>query len=170
MRIMVTSDGWLWFAGRRYRCALGRGGVHADKREGDGATPTGRYALTRLFVRTDRMGKPHTRFPVHAINPKDGWCDDPSHARYNQHVRRPFRAGHERLWRDDHRYDLILETSHNSRPAKRGYGSAIFVHVAARGYTPTEGCVALSLKDLRHLLTRWRPGTWIEIVSDGPAG
>jgi L,D-peptidoglycan transpeptidase YkuD (ErfK/YbiS/YcfS/YnhG family) len=43
---------------------------------------------------------------------------------------------------------------HNDDPPVPGMGSAIFLHVAREGYTPTEGCVALTREDLVALLER----------------
>ncbi|WP_374439972.1 L,D-transpeptidase [Stella sp.] len=153
----VGSDGdraWLAADGRRFACAIGRGGIRTDKREGDGATPVGRFPLRRLLYRPDRLPRPATGLPVVAIGRDDGWCDDPGHADYNCPIRLPHPARHERLWRDDPLYDLVVVIGHNDMPVVAGAGSAVFVHVARDGYAPTEGCVALTAADLLHLLAR----------------
>jgi L,D-peptidoglycan transpeptidase YkuD (ErfK/YbiS/YcfS/YnhG family) len=95
--------------------------------------------------------------------PDDGWCDDPQHRRYNRNVRLPFAASHERMWRDDELYDIVIEIGWNDRPAIRGRGSAVFAHLARPGYTPTEGCVALSRRDMVRLLPRIGPETRMDI-------
>lgn len=152
--LIVEPDGWLRYGDARYRCALGRTGVRRDKQEGDGATPVGRFALRRLLYRADRVGRPSTPLPSAAIRPEDGWCDAPEHAAYNRQVTLPFDASHEDLWRDDEIYDLLVVLGHNDDPVIAGAGSAIFLHVARPDYSPTQGCVALGVADLRDLLSR----------------
>lgn len=161
---IVTGDGVLRCAGRAWRCALGRGGIRSDKREGDGATPVGRFALRRLLYRSDRLATPLTALPVATIGPQDGWCDDPAHPAYNRPVTLPFAASHERLWRDDALYDVIVVLGHNDAPPVPGLGSAIFLHVARPDYGPTEGCVALALPDLLDLLAVVRTDTFLRVV------
>ena len=139
-------------------CALGRGGVRRAKREGDGATPAGLSRVIRGFYRADRLRRPRTALPLRPIRAGDGWCDDPAHRCYNRLVQRPFAGGHERLWRDDAVYDIVLELDWNRRPIRRGRGSAIFLHIARPGFTSTDGCVAISLAGMRRLLPRLRPG------------
>ena len=150
--ITVDPAGWLSFGTLRFRCALGKGGVTADKREGDGATPIGRFALRELFYRPDKLPDPAGRLPTRAIRPEDGWCDDPSHPDYNLPVRLPHSARCERMWRDDDCYDLVVPLGYNDDPPVPGLGSAIFLHVARPGYAPTEGCIALAKDDLLALL------------------
>jgi len=130
---------------------LGRAGVAAGKREGDGATPRGRFALTRLWWRADRAPRPRTRLPVRRIDRALAWCENPADRRYNRPFRRSASEPGDRLWRDDHLYDLVIELSHNTRPRVAGRGSAVFVHVARPDRSGTAGCVALDAKDLRRL-------------------
>ncbi|MFO1189360.1 MAG: L,D-transpeptidase family protein [Alphaproteobacteria bacterium] len=152
MRIVVDPSGIVRWRGRRARCALGRGGIRGDKREGDGATPAGTFALRSVLYRADRLARPATRLPVEMIGPRDGWCDDPSHPHYNRRVRLPFTASHERLWRRDRLYNLVVVVGHNDSPPRPGLGSAIFIHVASPRYSPTAGCIALARADLLRLL------------------
>jgi L,D-peptidoglycan transpeptidase YkuD (ErfK/YbiS/YcfS/YnhG family) len=133
-------------------CALGRGGVTHDKREGDGASPAAVLRPIRLFYRADRMRRPRSQLPVAVIRPDDGWCDDPGHPRYNQPVSLPFSASHERMWREDGLYDMVVDLDWNRSPAVPGRGSAIFMHVARPGLAPTEGCIALPSPVLRRIL------------------
>ena len=162
--ITVRSDGWLDADGRRWRCALGRGGVRRNKREGDGATPIGRHALRRVLYRRDRLaGPPATALPCSAIARDDGWCDDPGDPAYNRPVTLPHTASHEHLWREDGLYDLVVVLGHNDDPAVPGLGSAVFLHVARPDYRPTEGCVALALADLLDLLRICGPDTVMDI-------
>ena len=143
--------------------ALGRGGIQANKREGDGATPRGRFRLLRLWWRADRMTRPKTRLPVRAIRGDDGWCEDAGDRRYNRPIKLSPSTPGDRLRRDDTLYDLVIELDHNTRPRMKNRGSAVFIHVARPGFAPTAGCVALSAPGLRHLLTRIGAHTRIEI-------
>jgi L,D-peptidoglycan transpeptidase YkuD (ErfK/YbiS/YcfS/YnhG family) len=149
---VVHPDGRLLFGGRRLRAALGRGGVRSDKEEGDGATPAGLLPLRRVLYRADRVPIPRTGVPREPIAPDDGWCDDPPHADYNRQVRLPHDARCEELWRSDGVYDIVGVLGWNDAPVERGRGSAIFLHVARPGLSPTEGCIALPLDELQALL------------------
>lgn len=146
-------------------CAIGRAGVISptEKSEGDGKTPLGSYPLRQVFYRPDRVPPPVCVLPVTPLSPSLGWCDDPSHAQYNKLVHLPFAASHEKLWRDDALYDLILVIGHNDDPVVAERGSAIFVHVARSGFAPTEGCVALARPALQTLLRLIRPEDRIKI-------
>lgn len=150
---------------RDARCALGRNGISLDKHEGDGATPVGRFPLREVLFRADRLAPPVTGLPARAIDVADGWCDDPADPAYNRPVRLPYPASHERLWRDDGLYDLVVVIGHNDAPAIPGRGSAIFVHVAAADYAPTAGCVALALADLQALVAVCQPGDQLVIAA-----
>jgi L,D-peptidoglycan transpeptidase YkuD (ErfK/YbiS/YcfS/YnhG family) len=149
----LGPDAVLRFRGQGWRCALGKGGIRPDKREGDGATPAALLPLRRLLYRADRMPPPVAPgFRVEPLSPADGWCDDPTHLDYNRPVALPHPARHEALWRQDGIYDLIGVLGWNDDPVQRGRGSAIFLHVARPGLAPTEGCIALPLADLCKLL------------------
>jgi L,D-peptidoglycan transpeptidase YkuD (ErfK/YbiS/YcfS/YnhG family) len=162
--IVVRQDGAVAHAGRlswpggALRCAIGRTGIRTDKREGDGATPAGAFALRRVLWRADRLTAPVTALPSAPIGPRDGWCDDPGHADYNRPVPLPFDAGHEAMWRADGLYDVVVVIGHNDDPPVPGLGSAVFVHVATADFGPTAGCVALERGDLLRLLADCRPG------------
>lgn len=143
--------------------ALGRGGIKANKREGDGATPRGRFHLKRLWWRADRHARPPTSLPVRRIKPDDGWCEDPRDRRYNKPVTLPPGSTADRLARADALYDFIIEIDHNTRPRVAGRGSAVFIHVARQGFAPTAGCIALTLPALRRLLACLGPRTAIVV-------
>jgi L,D-peptidoglycan transpeptidase YkuD (ErfK/YbiS/YcfS/YnhG family) len=142
---------------------LGRRGIAADKREGDGSTPRGRFGMVRLWWRADRLPRPTTRLPARRIDPALAWCEDPADRRYNRPFRRSANEPGDRLWRDDRLYDLVIEISHNTRPRVAGRGSAVFIHVARPDRSATAGCVALDARELRRLLGRVGPRTRIEI-------
>ena len=148
----VGRDGVLVFAGERYRAALGRGGVTAEKREGDGATPSGVLPLRRVFYRADRVRRPRTGLPTAPLAPNDGWCDEFGHRDYNRLVRLPHDGRHEALWREDAVYDVIGVLGWNDDPVVAGRGSAIFLHVSRPDLAPTEGCIALALRDVLAIL------------------
>ena len=155
------KEGRLVLAHGVRRAALGRSGIKALKREGDGATPLGRFPVRQVLYRADRMARPRTVFPLRAIRVDDGWCEDPADRSYNRLVKLSPRSGANRLTRDDNLYDLILVVGHNDRPRVKGLGSAIFVHLARPGYAPTAGCIALSRHDLFMLLAELRRGSAI---------
>ena len=153
MDLTVSRRGLQWIAeigGTAYRCALGRGGVveASAKREGDGATPLGAWPLRRLHYRAERIAPAAKGIALREIRSDDGWCDDPADAAYNRLVKLPYPARHERLWRNDHLYDLVGELGYNDAPPRSGAGSAIFLPLARPGYGPPEGCVALARDDL----------------------
>ena len=143
--------------------ALGRGGILSNNFECDGATPRGRSRLLRLWWRADRLPRPRTRLPVRSIRGDDGWCEDPGDRRYNSAIRLAPGATGDRLQREDHLYDLVIELDHNTRPRVRNRGSAVFIHVARPGFAPTAGCVALRAGDLLRLLAHVGPESRIEI-------
>jgi L,D-peptidoglycan transpeptidase YkuD (ErfK/YbiS/YcfS/YnhG family) len=142
---------------------LGRGGIRANKFEGDGATPRGRFRLIRLWWRADRHRHPRTLLPAHRITPDLAWCEDTTDRRYNRPFRRASRDGGDRLWRTDHLYDFVVEIDHNTRPRVAGRGSAVFMHGARPNRSPTAGCVALATNNLRRLLAVLGPKTRIAI-------
>lgn len=157
-------EGVLLGAGPPVPVAIGRSGIAFDKREGDGRSPAGVWRILGLLYRPDHGPRPRTRLAAARIRPGDGWCDDPRHRCYNRPVVLPFSASHERMWRDDPLYDLVLVLDHNTRPRVLGRGSAVFVHLARPGWVATEGCVALRRADLRRLLARLGPGARIAIA------
>jgi L,D-peptidoglycan transpeptidase YkuD (ErfK/YbiS/YcfS/YnhG family) len=144
--------------------ALGRTGIRALKREGDGGTPLGRFPIRQVLYRADRVARPRTWLPVRAIRDHDGWCDDPADRNYNRLIRLPSPRSAEGLKRADHLYDLVLVLGYNDRPRVKGKGSAIFMHLARPGYEPTDGCIALSRHDLTRLLAELRPGSTILVT------
>lgn len=158
-----STRGVVALGGMRFACALGRAGLAARKREGDGATPAGRWDLRMVLYRADRVRRPQTRLPAKPIGTMDGWCDERVDRNYNRPVRHPCRASAERLWRDDALYDLLVVLGYNMRPRIKGRGSAIFMHLARPGYAPTEGCIALASPHLLRLLTRAAHGTQVHL-------
>lgn len=161
--MLLVRGNQFWFGNRTYRCAIGKGGFSQDKREGDGATPIGHWPLRECWYRPDRLSVPVTKLPRRLITQDDGWCDEPAHAQYNRHVKLPFSASHEKLWREEGVYDVIVPLGYNDAPIQPGMGSAIFLHVAQPDYAPTEGCVALALPDLLEVLAGCGEGDLLRI-------
>ncbi len=159
----ARSRGWLTVAGQVIPVALGRGGIRSNKREGDGGTPAGMFHPVRLWWRADRHPRPPTLLPVRAIGPEDAWCEDPGDRHYNQPVRLDRHRGGDRLRRDDHLYDFIVEIDHNTSPRIAGRGSAVFLHLARQNFAPTAGCVSMTRPAMLQLLKRLGPQTRIVI-------
>ena len=124
-----------------FPCLLGRNGVSTQKREGDGATPVGKFPLRRVFYREDRVAAPLTALPATPIAQDDGWCDAPEDANYNRLVKMPYPASAENMWREDSLYDVVVVIGHNDHPVMEGVGSAIFLHIASPDNEPTAGCI-----------------------------
>jgi L,D-peptidoglycan transpeptidase YkuD (ErfK/YbiS/YcfS/YnhG family) len=148
------TRGILMFDGYPIPVALGRGGLKANKREGDGGTPIGTFRPLRLWWRKDRHARPRTLLPVRAIRPSDGWCEDTASRHYNQPVQLAAESNADRLMRADQLYDFIVEIDHNTRPRVAGRGSAVFLHLARPGFAPTAGCIAMTRGSMLRLLAR----------------
>jgi L,D-peptidoglycan transpeptidase YkuD (ErfK/YbiS/YcfS/YnhG family) len=127
-------------------------------------TPLGRWPLREVRYRADRLRRPATGLPVRVIRPGDGWCDDPTDRNYNRPVKLPFPRSHEGLWRKDSLYDLVVVLGYNDHPRSLGRGSAIFMHLARPGYTPTAGCIALSRADMLKVLGRMKRGDRVLVL------
>lgn len=149
------SQGLMNVAGTVFRCALGRGGITANKREGDGGTPLGAMRVLSGYFRADQfVGARRTRLPMEPISTVLGWCEVPDDRNYNRPVRIPYKSSHECMLRDDRLYDACIVLDWNISPRRRGRGSAIFFHLARQDFTPTQGCVAVSAATMRRLLPR----------------
>jgi L,D-peptidoglycan transpeptidase YkuD (ErfK/YbiS/YcfS/YnhG family) len=157
------SQGWLTAGVHILPVALGRGGIKANKFEGDGGTPRGIFYPVRLWWRSDRHSRPRTYLPTRAIRPTDAWSEDPADRHYNQAIVRAPGDGGDRLMRDDHLYDFIIEIDHNTRPRVARRGSAVFLHLARESFAPTAGCVGLTRGAMLRLLSRLGPQTRIVI-------
>lgn len=156
-------QGWLIAGGRTVPVALGRGGIKANKREGDGSTPRGIFRPRQLWWRADRHPRPRTFLPIRTIGLEDAWCEDPASRQYNRPIRLERDRSGDRLRRDDHLYDFIVEIDHNSSPRITGRGSAVFLHLARDNFGPTAGCVSMTRSAMLRLLARLGPDTRIVI-------
>lgn len=162
--VVKTPNLALWGAAE-FRCAVGKNGIATPgaKREGDLKTPAGRWPLRGVLYRADRLQKPETQLPLRALTPEDGWCEDPADPGYNALVRHPYPVPVDRLWREDHLYDIIVILGYNDRPVAPGLGSAIFLHLARPDYSPSAGCVTLALPDLLRVLREAETSTCVDV-------
>ena len=163
--ITVYQCGELHFHNKIYKCALGRNGIKKRKQEGDGCTPEGTYSLGPLYYRSDRIKKLKTNFNAIPIEKDMFWSDYPQSEHYNKLIR--FKdSSYENLYKENHTYDIILVINYNVSPIIKGKGSAIFLHVAKKDFSPTSGCIALKKKCLFEILEKLDKNMRIRIVSD----
>jgi len=120
--------------------------------------------LRYAYYRGGRAALPSTALPLRRIRSDMLWCDASDHPSYNRPVRAPFGASHERLRREDELYDICIVMDWNMSMRKRSCGSAIFFHIARPGYTPTEGCVAISARDMGRLLPHLSARTKLQVL------
>lgn len=153
MDILVNSTGQLIYGDKKYRCTLGQNGITTNKKEGDQATPAGRFPIRKIFYRPDIfLTPPTTLFLTQPLTQTAGWCDDPTRIEYNTFITLPYSGSHEKLWRTDHLYDLMVVLGYNDNPPIADLGSAIFLCVAKSNYLPTNGCIGLDQQDLLELI------------------
>ena len=161
--IIVKKKGYLKYKNFKSPCALGKAGIGKKKIEGDNITPKGNFRILKVYYRKDRIKKIHTKFKLIKIKKNMGWCSDPSSKKYNQQIKLPTKFNHEKLYRKDSLYDIILFISYNINPIIKNKGSAIFIHIAKKNYNPTAGCIALKKRDLIKLLGLIKKNTRIYI-------
>ena len=150
--------------GETYPCRIGRGGFSPSKREGDEKTPLGEFEFRFGLYRSDRLpGPPPSQITFRAMEVDDGWCDDPNDPAYNRFIRLPLKASHEKIWREDGVYDIILVINQNDSPPIPAQGSAVFFHIAHIDERQTLGCVALSPDVMVKLLLSIKTGTKVRI-------
>ncbi|MDN5927494.1 MAG: hypothetical protein L0I29_10505 [Hyphomicrobiales bacterium] len=159
------AEGLLSVEGMVFRCALGKAGISAFKREGDGATPLGRLRLLGAYIRNERHPIRRSGLVFAPIRADTGWCDAPGDANYNRPVRLPFRAGHEKMLRGDRLYDFCIVLDWNIHPRRRNGGSAIFMHLARPGFLPTEGCIAVERRVMLRLLPHLSRKTVLTVLA-----
>jgi L,D-peptidoglycan transpeptidase YkuD (ErfK/YbiS/YcfS/YnhG family) len=138
--------------------------VGGKKFEGDNVTPTGIYKLVNVFFRKDRIAKIKSKMIFNEIKKNMGWCDDPKSRKYNKLIKLPSKFSHEKLFREDHLYDLIIVINYNMNPIIKNKGSAIFIHLATRNYSPTSGCIGLKKKNMIELIKKIKKDELIKIL------
>jgi L,D-peptidoglycan transpeptidase YkuD (ErfK/YbiS/YcfS/YnhG family) len=161
--IIVKKTRELFFLNKKYKCALGYRGIKKNKKEGDGATPSGIYNLTKIYYRKDKIKKIESPLKKIAIKKNMIWCDDINSRFYNKQSYLPKKFSYEKLYRKDNVYDIIIVLDYNLNPIKKNKGSAIFIHIARKNYKPTKGCVAVKKKDLLFILKNITKKTKIKI-------
>ena len=161
--IIVKKTGYLNYKNFKFRCALGKNGIRKKIKEGDGITPKGIYKIKTVYYRQDRIKKLSTSINSKKIKKNMGWCDDPKSDNYNQLINLPNNYNSEKLYRNDNIYDLIVVLDYNMNPTIKNKGSAIFIHIAKKNYTPTKGCIALSKIDLLKILNKINKKTKVKI-------
>jgi L,D-peptidoglycan transpeptidase YkuD (ErfK/YbiS/YcfS/YnhG family) len=162
--MIVNNKGELWYKKDRYKCAYGKNGFIKSKKEGDGCTPIGIFEINKLFIRTDRIKKIHTKMMQIPILKKMAWEDNPNKKNYNKLIELKTLSHEEHLYRKDSLYDLILVIEYNTKKIIKKKGSAIFIHIAKPKYKPTQGCIALKKKDLLDLLGTIKAKEKIKII------
>ena len=162
MHILIKNKS-LIYGNYKVKCAIGKRGIGIKKREGDLITPSGIYKIKYIFYRPDKIKNLKTKFRKKTINKKMGWCDDPKSKKYNKLINLPFKFNYEKLYRADGIYDIILVLNFNSKPIKRNRGSAIFIHIAKKNYSPTKGCVAIRRADIKILAKKIDKKTLVKI-------
>lgn len=150
--IIINKSGNLKYKDLKFKCTLGKAGINVKKREGDNITPQGTYKIRKVYYRKDRIKKLFSKFKLIQIRKTMGWCDDSKSKNYNKLIKLPSKFSHEKLFRKDNIYDLIIPLNYNTKNIKKNKGSAIFIHVANKKFSPTKGCVALKKKDLIYLI------------------
>jgi L,D-peptidoglycan transpeptidase YkuD (ErfK/YbiS/YcfS/YnhG family) len=161
--IIVKKTGYLKYKNFKFRCSLGKGGIKKKVKEGDNITPKGIFKITKVYYRADRIKKIKTSIKIIKIKRNMGWCDDSKSKYYNKQIKLPTNYTHEKLYRNDNLYDLIVVLNYNSNPVIKNKGSAIFIHIARSSYKKTKGCIALKKGDLIKLISQIKKNIRIKI-------
>ena len=161
--IIINKFGYLKYRNLKFRCSLGKAGISKKIVEGDNITPKGIYKIVKIYYREDRIKNIISKIKLIKIKNNMGWCDDPSSKKYNQLIKLPNKYRHEKLYRNDELYDIILVLDYNMNPIVKGKGSAIFLHLSKNLKNKTSGCVALRKKDMLELLKKIKKNTKIVI-------
>ena len=163
MKIIIIEKDTLLYDEFKFKCSIGKNGKTTKKIEGDNKTPKGLYALGPLYYRKDRLPKPSTKLKKIEIMKNFGWCDDVKSKFYNKPIKTNINVRHEKLYRNDKKYDLLIPIEYNSKRPKKNKGSAIFLHLTSN-YKKTQGCVAIKEKDMLILLNLINKKTKIKII------
>ena len=135
-----------------FKCVIGLNGTSKRKKEGDKKTPKGIYEIENLYYRRDRIKKIETKLRLIKIKKSMGWCDDIKDKKnYNKLINIKEKIKHEKLFRKDNKYDLLIPIKYNFKKRILSKGSCIFIHLT-KNYKPTAGCIALSKKDFLIML------------------
>ena len=146
--IIINKSGHLTYKNLKFKCTLGKAGINVKKKEGDNITPLGTYKISKVYYRKDRIKKLFSKYKLIEIKKSMAWCDDSESKNYNKLIKLPSKFSHEKFFRKDKIYDLIIPLNYNTKNIKKNKGSAIFIHVANKKFSPTKGCIALKKEDL----------------------
>ena len=163
MSVIIVKQNELILNNKVYKCSFGKNGFTNEKVEGDNKTPIGKFKLNRIFYRADKITIPETKIPTANITQNMGWCDDVNSNNYNELIELPCEFSHEKMYRDDDVYDVVIELDYNIQTPIKGKGSAIFFHIARGDYSGTEGCIAINLDDMLEILPLLESETFMEI-------
>ena len=161
---IVVKNKFLNIGNYKVKCAVGKRGIKIKKKEGDFITPKGKFRINHLYYRADRIKGLKVNIKKTKIKKNMGWCNDSKSKYYNKLVKLPINHTFENLHRSDNLYDIILVLNYNINPVRKNKGSAIFIHVAAKNYKKTEGCIALKKKDLRKILRLINKKTIVKVT------
>ena len=164
MHIFINKK-YLTFDNYKAKCAIGKRGIGLKKREGDLITPRGNYKIKHILYRKDRIKKIQSKIKKGIIKKNMGWCDDSRSKDYNKIIRLPFNFSHEKLYKKENIYDIILVLNYNMNPIVKNKGSAIFIHIAKKNYKKTKGCIALKKRDLLKIISKVKKNTQVKIVN-----
>ncbi len=159
----MINQKYLTFNNYKAKCAVGKRGIGFKKREGDLITPQGQYKIKYILCRKDRVKKIQSKLKVIKIKKNMGWCDDPRSTSYNRLIKLPSNFRHEKLFKRENTYDIILVLNYNMKPIKRNKGSAIFIHIAKKNFKKTEGCIAVQKSSLLKIIKKIKKNTRVMI-------
>ena len=163
MHILIKNK-YLFFKHYRIKCAIGKRGIGIKKREGDLITPKGQFKIKYILYRNDKIKKFVTKIRKKKIQKKMGWCDDPNSKSYNKLIKLPFNYKFEKLFRKDNIYDILFVLNYNMNPIIKNKGSAIFIHLARKNYSSTQGCIAINKVDMFKLIRDIKKNTTVKII------
>ena len=161
MHILINKN-YLTYNKLKVKCAIGKKGIGYKRKEGDLITPIGQFKIKYILYRKDRV-KIKTKLKRKIIKKNLGWCDDPKSTHYNKPVNLPFTYSHEKLYKKENIYDIVLVLNYNMNPIKKNKGSAIFIHVAKNNFKKTEGCIAIKKLNLIKLIKKINANTKVKI-------
>jgi L,D-peptidoglycan transpeptidase YkuD (ErfK/YbiS/YcfS/YnhG family) len=161
--IIINKFGYLKYRELKFRCSLGKAGISKKVVEGDNITPKGIYKIIKIYYREDRIKNIISKIKLIKIKNNMGWCDDPISKKYNQLIKLPTKYHHEKLYRSDKLYDIVIILNYNMNPIVNGKGSAIFLHLSKNLKNKTSGCVALRKKDMLELIKKIKKNTKVII-------
>ena len=164
MHILINKK-FLKYKEYKAKCALGKRGIGYKKKEGDLITPKGQYKIRYILYRKDRIEKIQTKLKKKVIKKNMGWCNDPKSKNYNRLIKLPSVYKYEKLYRAENVYDIIIVLDYNMNPIRKNKGSAIFIHVAKKNFSKTEGCIAINKILLLRILKELKINTKVRIVN-----